>query len=91
MIQLFYFDWKGTKEELRDYCTKYKEACDKYNLVFKGCYAPPQEKWHYVIVVEACHLSKVSYDVFNPPFFEVGKSKEMTHGMIRYLVPTEVL
>ena len=91
MIQLYYFDWKGTKEELKKYCSRYKKACEKHKVVFKGCYAPPQEKWHYVIVVEAPHLSNVSYDVFNPPFYEVGKSKEMTHGTIRYLVPTEIL
>ena len=91
MIQLYYFDWKGTKEELEEYCSKYRLACEKHGVVFKGCYAPPQEKWHYVIVVEAPDLSEVSYDVFNPPFYEVGKSKEMTHGTIKYLVPTEVL
>ena len=91
MIQLYYFDWKGTKEDLEEYCSRYRLACEKHGVVFKGCYAPPQEKWHYVIVVEAPDLSEVSYDVFNPPFYEVGKSKEMTHGTIKYLVPTEVL
>ena len=90
MLQLFYFDWKGTRDELEKYCAKYGEACKKHNLTYRGCYAPPQEKWHYVIVVEATGLSEVSYDVFNPPFFEIGKSKQMMHGTIKYLVPTGV-
>ena len=36
MIQLYYFDWKGTKEELEEYCSRYRLACEKHGVVFKG-------------------------------------------------------
>ena len=90
MIQLYFFNWKGTHEQLEEYCSRYHEACEKHSLNYMGCYAPPQEKWHYVLVIEAQGLSEISYDVFNPPFFEIGKSPQMTHGTIKYLVPTGV-
>ena len=89
MLNLFYFDWNGTTKELEAYTAKYKAACEKHNVSYKGCYSPSNEKWHYTIIVEAPEQTVVSYDVFNSPFADAGlKPPQMGHAAFRYLVPS---
>ncbi len=69
MLQLTLFTWNGTADEAKAWVKKYKEACKKNGVTFKGYYAPLQEPYHYTIITdnESEDFSKLS-----SPFRDVG-------------------
>lgn len=85
-MQMF-FDWSGTRDELDAWVKKYKEACKKNGITFRGYYAPPQDRYHWVLMAE--YLSEIPDQTkLSAPFREVGfKPPQMGHMITKYYVP----
>ncbi len=58
MLTLYYFNWAGTPEELREFADRMKKIIDEINGVeFSGLFVPTSE-WHYVLVMKAADYGK---------------------------------
>jgi hypothetical protein len=54
MIVLFYFDWFGSAEELREVDDNVKKACTETEGVeYRGRYTPNQKKFHWTYLIKA--------------------------------------
>jgi hypothetical protein len=80
MIILLYFDWGGSRKELKEWNERIVEACDKAKVKYLGLYGSMNVKWNYVGVFET-----ESFDVF----LEMGKCVNQPPCMIHYI--TEIL
>jgi hypothetical protein len=55
---LYYFNWAGTPEELREFAGRMKSIIDGTEGVeFNGLFIPTSE-WHYVLVMKATNYEK---------------------------------
>jgi hypothetical protein len=55
---LYYFNWAGTSEELREFAGRMKSIIDGTEGVeFSGLFIPTSE-WHYVLVMKATTYEK---------------------------------
>ncbi len=58
MLTLYYFNWTGTPEELREFSERMKSIIEKTEGVeFNGLYMPTSE-WHHVLVMKAKSYDK---------------------------------
>ncbi len=58
MLLLYYFNWAGTSEELREFADRMKEIIHGTEEVeFTGLFVPTSE-WHYVMVMKAPEYGK---------------------------------
>lgn len=75
------FTWNGTREELKEYVSKYEESCKKNGLVSKGLHAPLQEPYHYAFIIDN---KQQNMNDFNKPFQELGKPEKMGIWIAKY-------
>jgi hypothetical protein len=58
LLMLYYFNWAGTSEELREFAGRMKSVIDGTEGVeFSGLFIPTSE-WHYVLVMKATNYEK---------------------------------
>jgi hypothetical protein len=58
LLFLYYFNWAGTSEELREFAGRMKSIIKETEGVeFNGLFVPTSE-WHYVIVMKAPKYEK---------------------------------
>ncbi len=58
MLMLYYFNWAGTSEELREFAGRMRSIIDGTEGVeFSGLFIPTSE-WHYVLVMKATNYEK---------------------------------
>ncbi len=58
MLMLYYFNWAGTSEELREFAGRMRSIIDGIEGVeFSGLFIPTSE-WHYVLVMKATNYEK---------------------------------
>ena len=58
MLMLYYFNWAGTPEELREFAGRIKGIIDGTEGVeFSGLFIPTSE-WHYALVMKATSYEK---------------------------------
>ncbi len=58
MLFLYYFNWAGTPEELREYAGQMKSIIKEMEGVeFTGLFIPTSE-WHYVMVMKTSSYEK---------------------------------
>jgi hypothetical protein len=58
LLMLYYFNWAGTSEELREFAGRMKSIIDGTEGVeFSGLFIPTSE-WHYVLVMKATNYEK---------------------------------
>ncbi len=58
MLLLYYFNWAGTSEELKEFAGRMKNLMDDAKSVeFGGLFIPTSE-WHYVLVMKAADYGK---------------------------------
>lgn len=58
MLTLYYFNWAGTSEELKEFAERMKSIIDGTEGVeFSGLFIPTSE-WHYVLVMKATNYEK---------------------------------
>jgi hypothetical protein len=82
---MMFFTWKGTTEEVKSWIKKYKKACEKNGITYKGYYAPPQDPYHWVIMTDN---EIQGHDNLSAPFREVGyKPPQMDVMIVKYYAP----
>lgn len=81
MIILLYFDWAGTRKELKEYNEKIMKACEEADVALLGLYGPMNVKWNYVMMFEAD-----SYDRFLKMGKNVSRHPSMTHHITETLI-----
>jgi hypothetical protein len=58
LLMLYYFNWAGTSEELREFAGRIKSIISGIEGVeFSGLFIPTSE-WHYVLVIKATNYEK---------------------------------
>ena len=58
MLMLYYFNWAGTSEELREFAGRMKNIIKETEGVeLSGLFIPTSE-WHYVLVMKATNYEK---------------------------------
>jgi hypothetical protein len=59
LLTLYYFNWGGTSEELREFAMRMKSIINGIEGVeFSGLFVPTSE-WHYVLVMKATNYEKI--------------------------------
>lgn len=59
MLALYYFNWKGTSEEFREFAGRVRSIIDGIEGVDLSGFFLPTSEWHYVMVVKATSYEKV--------------------------------
>ena len=85
MIILLYFDWAGTKAELKEYCEKIVSACENTEVQLMGLYGPMNVKWNYVGMFETD-----SYDRFLKMGRQVTRHPKMPHHITEILIKQDI-
>ena len=80
MIILLYFDWSGSRKELKEWSDKIVAACEQNGVKYLGLYGSMGEKWNHVGMFET-----KSYD----EFLKMGKHVKRPPHMSHYI--TEIL
>jgi len=58
LLTLYYFNWAGTTEELKEFADRMKSIISETEGVeFSGLFIPTSE-WHYVLVMKATDYAK---------------------------------
>ncbi len=81
MIILLYFDWAGSRKELKEWDSKIAEACKVDDIKYLGLYGSINEKWNYVCLFDAS-----SYDGFLEMARKVPRRPFMTHYITELLL-----
>jgi len=79
---LLYFDWTGTRKELKDHDKKMQKSCLDTGVEHQGLYGSMNEKWNFVWIFEANsfdHFMEMSWKVPRPPL--------MSHYITELLIP----
>ena len=85
MIVLLYFDWAGSRKELKDWKDKIIQSCDETGVEYRGMYGSMNEKWNYVAIFGA-----KSYDEFMTMSRKVPKRPLMTHYITNLLLEVNI-
>lgn len=80
MIILIYFDWTGSRKELKDWNERIIESCKNIGVKYMGLYGPHNKKWNYVSIFES-----ESYDKFLEMGKKVIRSTSMPHHISEIL------
>jgi len=84
MIILLYFDWAGSRAELREYNERIREACEETGIKFLGLHGPMNVKWNWVNIFET-----EGYDQFLEMARKVRRHPKMTHHVTETLIPQD--
>jgi hypothetical protein len=82
---LLYFDWVGTRTELRGVDSRMKESCEETGVEYLGLYESMNEKWNFVWLYEA-----KSFDHFMEMASKVMRPVKMNHYITEILIPQEL-
>lgn len=85
MIILLYFDWNGSRKELKEWNDSIVESCKNTGVKYMGLYGPHNEKWNFVSVFES-----ESYDKFLDMGRNVIRSPRMPHHITEILSPQKL-
>jgi len=82
---IFYLDWAGTQEELKEILDDWKKAADKTDGVkYVAHWIPHSTKWHHAVFYEADSYAKV-----RESWTRVGRERDyskLTHGAMELFV-----
>jgi len=82
---LLYFDWIGTRKELKEHDKKMQKSCIETGVEHEGLYGSMNAKWNYVWVFEAN-----SFDHFLEMSSKVPRPVHMTHYITELLIPSRL-
>ena len=82
---LLYFDWMGSRKEVKDWVAKIIKACEETGIEYLGLYGTMNQKWHYAAMFDANN-----YDEFLRMARKVPRPKNMTHYITELLIKTNV-
>jgi hypothetical protein len=79
---LLYFDWDGSRKELKAHDEKMKKAAEETKVEYLGLYGSMTEKWNYVWLFDTD-----SYDRFIEMAIKVPRPNQLKHYIIEGLYP----
>ncbi len=82
---LLYFDWAGSRKELKDHDEKMRGAAEEVGTEYIGLYGSMNEKWNFVWLFEA-----KSFDHFMEMGRKVPRPPQMTHYITELLIPVRL-
>ena len=78
---LLYFDWIGTRKELKEHDKKMQKTCIETGVEHEGLFGSMSEKWNYVWLFQAN-----SFDHFLEMSRKVPRPIHMTHYITEILL-----
>ena len=85
MKVLLYFDWVGSRKELREHDKRMQTAAKEVGVEYLGLYGTMNQKWNYSWLFEAR-----SYDHFMEMTAKVARPPQMTHYITELLLPVKL-
>ena len=82
---LLYFDWVGTRKELKEQDKKMHKSCIETGVEHMGLYGSMNAKWNYVWV-----FGPDSFDHFLEMSRKVPRPVNMTHYITELLLPAQL-
>lgn len=82
MKVLLYFDWAGSRKELKEQDKRMQKSCEETGIQYMGIYGSMNQKWNYVWLFDAR-----SYDHFMEMTAKVPRPPQMTHYITELLIP----
>jgi hypothetical protein len=79
---LLYFDWTGTRKELKEHDKKMAKSCLETAVEHEGLFGSMNEKWNYVWVFEA-----KGFEHFLEMSRKVPRPIHMSHYITELLMP----
>jgi hypothetical protein len=79
---LLYFDWMGTRKELKEHDKKMQKSCHDSGVKYDGLFGSMNEKWNYVWIFDA-----QGYDHFLEMARNVPRPVNMAHYITELLIP----
>lgn len=82
---LLYFDWVGSRKELREHDKRMQNASKEVGVEYMGIHGSMNQKWNF------CWLfSAKSYDHFMEMTAKVPRPPQMTHYITELLIPVKL-
>ena len=85
MLVLLYFDWAGSRKDLKEWKERIVQSCDETGVEYRGMYGSMNEKWNYVAI-----FGVTSYDEFMKMSRKVPKRPLMTHYITTLLLEVNI-
>jgi hypothetical protein len=82
---LLYFDWVGTRKELKEHDIKLRQSCKDTGVEYNGLFGSMNQKWNFVWLFDA-----KSYDHFMEMTQGVPRPLQMTHYITELLIPIKL-
>jgi hypothetical protein len=82
---LLYFDWSGTRKELKEHDTKLQQSCKETGVEYNGFFGSMNQKWNFVWLFDA-----KSFDHFMEMTRKVPRPPQMTHYITELLIPVKL-
>jgi len=82
---LLYFDWVGSRKELRESDERMRKAAREVGVEYMGMHGSMNLKWNYCWLFDAR-----SYDHFMEMAAKFPRPPQMTHYITEFLVPVQL-
>jgi hypothetical protein len=82
---LLYFDWVGSRKELREHDKRMQKSCEEAGVEYMGIYGSMNQKWNYCWLFDAR-----SYDHLLSMTAKVPRPPQMTHYITELLIPVQL-
>ena len=79
---LLYFDWMGSRKELKEHDNRIQKSCEETGVQYLGIHGSMNQKWNYCWLFDA-H----SYDHFMEMTTKVPRPLQMNHYITELLIP----
>ena len=79
---LLYFDWLGSRKELREHDKRMQKSCEETGVKYLGIHFSMNQKWNYCWLFDAR-----SYDHFMEMTTNVPHPLQMSHYITELLIP----
>jgi hypothetical protein len=82
---LLYFDWVGSRKELKEHDKRMQKACQDSGVEYMGIHGSMNQKWNYCWLFDAR-----SYDHFMEMAARVPRPPQMIHYVTEHLIPVQL-
>ena len=82
---LLYFDWVGSRKELREQDKRMQKAAKEVGVEYMGIHGSMNQKWNYVWLFDA-----KSFDHFMQMTAKVPRPPQMIHYITELLIPVQL-
>ena len=82
---LLYFDWAGSRKELKEHDKRMQNAANEVGVGYMGIHGSMNQKWNFCWLFDA-H----SYDHFMEMAAKVSRPPQMSHYITEFLIPVQL-